>query len=99
MHTDRIQFVLGTSVVLLATYLYSSEQDSSHRPPPIRIQQSTESPLRVNIPEREQKELAIKLPTTPLKVEEGLSTSRPSSPGQRSKRKGDSPGYFTQHLD
>jgi hypothetical protein len=93
------QFVLGTSIVLFATYLYSVQELTKPRPPPIRIHNYENLTLDREAEENDRKDLSIKLPSTPLKIEEALSTSRPASPNQKHKRKGENAGYFTKHLD
>ncbi|ERF74172.1 hypothetical protein EPUS_03362 [Endocarpon pusillum Z07020] len=92
-------FVLGTSVVLLATYLYSYQELKRPRPPPIRIHSYEKTTIDRDPKEDAGRDLSIKLPLTPLKIEAALSTSRPASPNQQHKRKGESGTYFTKHLD
>ena len=92
--------MIGTSVVLFATYLYSSQEISKPRPPPIRIHSYEKTTIDRDAEEADRKDLSIKLPLTPLRTEEALSTSRPASPNQKHKRKGgETAGYFTKHLD
>lgn len=87
--------MIGTTVVLLATYLYSSLD--RHVPPPVRIHNYEKTTIgretvEVEIP-------SLKVPTTPMKSE-GLSTSRPSSPMEHHARVGSARGYFAaKHRD
>lgn len=93
--TSSGQFLIGTTVVLLATYLYSSLD--RHIPPPIHIHSYEKTTIG-----RETSEVAepsLKVPTTPMKSE-GLSTSRPSSPMGHHTRVGSARGYFAaKHRD
>ena len=87
----RIQFLTGTSVVIFATYLYNSAHERAS-PPPIQIhnyEKTTidEQELRENDP-------PLRLPTTPLKGSEGLSSSRPGSPKGHHSRVGSARAYF-----
>ena len=91
------QFLLGTAVVLLATYLYNVSSDApgfltrSTRPPPINITSPVDGRFEKPFDDRA---FAIKLPLTPLK-EEAISTSRPGSPLKHHTRKGSARGdYF-----
>lgn len=99
--SDKWKFVIGTSIVLLATYLYSIRETSKPLPPPpIRIDSYENIIIDRDAEEGNRKELSIKLPSTPLKIEEALSTSRPASPNPKYKRKGgESVGHFPNHLD
>lgn len=84
-----VQFLLGTAAVLAATYLYGEPSTGypwhaqakmqGGRPPPIRIDSYEKDALGPVSPPRE---ISIKLPTTPFLTDAGLSTSRPTSPGQ-----------------
>lgn len=82
------QFFLGTTLVLLSTFLYSYHDHhhvkphghSNSKPPPIRIN-SNEKPSLNTEDMGQSQDFSIKLPTTPLINEElGRSTSRPGSP-------------------
>ncbi|MCJ1274834.1 hypothetical protein MMC21_002632 [Puttea exsequens] len=90
--TDMIfgKFIVGTSIVIFSTYLYNSSPERSSRPPPVQIHGFEKT--TIDRPNRDAK-LNMKLPTTPLK-NEGLSTSRPSSPNGHHSRRGSSRGYF-----
>lgn len=99
LFTDLKQFVIGTLIVLFATYLYTAQDVTKHRPPPIRIHIYENTTIDIDPAEEDRKDLSIKLPSTPLKIEEALTTSRPATPNQKQKRKGESAGYFPKHLD
>ncbi|KAH8701664.1 putative UDP-galactose transporter [Talaromyces proteolyticus] len=91
-------FFMGAAVVLVATFLYSSQPSSipiKMRPPPIRIEtyeKGEDGSQLVSAPN----DFSIKLPTTPLLSAAGLSTSRPASPSySRVKSSENAPsGYF-----
>lgn len=87
-----VKFLLGTSTVLFATYLYNSGHDRAARSPPVEIHDYE----KTIIDKRRQHEngLPLKLPTTPLREQMGLSSSRPSSPGLHHSRAGSSRQYF-----
>lgn len=88
-----MQFLIGTAAVLVATYLYGEPSTGypfywqskiqNGRPPPIRIDsyekeiKGEKSPLTPS-----PQEVSIKLPATPFLSSAGLSSSRPTSPGQ-----------------
>lgn len=80
--------MIGTLVVLYATYLYNSEESrqQSLRIPPIDISASEKK-------EFDDRSFSIKVPTTPFK-ETGLTTSTPNSPALHHKKTGSSRGYF-----
>lgn len=80
----REQFIVGTSIVLYATYLYNSE-DQRNRPPVIKLSENEKTLI--------DRSFAIKLPSTPLK-ETALSTSTPNSPALHHMRTGSSREYF-----
>jgi len=94
--TATVNFVVGTAIVLSATYLYSVQENQRQRPPAIRIH-SYEKTTIDNFP-AEQPDISIKLPRTPLGHEAAMSTSRPGSPNHK-KRKSDNLGYFTKLND
>lgn len=89
-------FLFGTSVVLLATYLYSVQEYQGQRPPTIRIHSYEKT--TIDKTPLEQNDISIKLPKTPLTSEAAMTTSRPGSPNHK-KRKSDNLGYFTKHHD
>jgi hypothetical protein len=93
--TDPLQFLVGTSIVLIATYMYSKHEQAHSRPSPIQIHSYEMTAVDKSRPE--QHDMSISIPKTPLIVEEALSTSRPGSPNSRLKRKGEQLGYFTKH--
>jgi solute carrier family 35 (UDP-sugar transporter), member A1/2/3 len=91
-----MQFVIGTSIVLLATWMYSSHDlPNGGKPPRIEIQEYEKVP--VTSPS-EARDMSIRIPKTPLSSEESaIATSRPGSPSHK-KRKNDI-GYFTKAHD
>ncbi|KAI4136003.1 MAG: hypothetical protein LQ347_000180 [Umbilicaria vellea] len=94
--TLTTNFLVGTLIVVFATYLYNSEVGSI-RPPPIRIHSYEKTTIDTQ-PARLQEPL-LKLPTTPMKSE-ASSTSRPTSPTLHHTRHGSSRGYFAaKHRD
>jgi len=90
-------FLIGTSIVLFATYLYSMQEYARVRPPPIQIHSYEK--ITIDKSPTEQQDMSKMLPPTPLANEEALTTSRPGSPNSRFKRKGEHLGYFTKHHD
>ncbi|KAK7418080.1 UDP-galactose transporter Gms1 [Neonectria punicea] len=69
-------FILGTSFVLLSTYIYSSSERSIHRPPPIQIAKFERPAIeRVYTP---RGSAGARL--TPFDANIALTTSRPNSP-------------------
>ncbi|KAH7323050.1 putative UDP-galactose transporter [Stachybotrys elegans] len=79
-----ITFLIGTSFVMLATYLYSNSDRGIHRPPPIRIA-SFEKPLveKPHTPRLAPKHMPDRgrLTLDPFDVKGlGISSSRPNSP-------------------
>lgn len=88
-------FLIGTSIVLFATYLYNSSE-RSHRPPPIRIHSYEKT--TVDSLSTDEKDATQKKPATPVR-NEGHSSSRPGSPsGQR--RPGSARGFsMIKHQD
>lgn len=94
MKTNGIQFVVGTAIVLLSTYMYT-QQESQPRPPIIRID-SDQGKENITSP-TELKDASISIPKTPLSLDDTtITTSRPGSPAPHKKRKNDSLGYFTK---
>jgi UDP-sugar transporter A1/2/3 len=82
-----LQFLIGTIVVLVATFLYSSQPPSSRPaklwPPPIRIESYEKGKGDGHSGLSPPNDFSIKLPPTPLlsaTTGGGLSTSRPTSP-------------------
>ena len=88
---DLIQFMLGTAIVLSATYLYSASEKAPQRPTPIHITMEEKSPA-------ETRDMSITIPKTPLANQGSISSSRPGSPTGK-KRKGDGLGYFAKQND
>ena len=87
-----MQFLVGTAIVLAATWLYST-QDSSASPAPSVYIDGLEKPA-ILLPSNE-KDMSIPIPKTPLADEGGMATSRPGSPNPHKKRKNEV-GYFTK---
>lgn len=88
--------MLGSAIVLSATYLYSVSEKTRQRPPPVQIDgyektHGEKSPT-------EARDMSITIPKTPLANEGSISSSRPGSP-TRKKRKGENLGYFTKQHD
>jgi len=81
-------FVVGTAIVIFATYLYSSPDRTNNRPPPINIASYEKTTIDHGYTPREEKTL------NPLECikSAGLSTSRPSSPMRHHSRVGSSRG-------
>jgi hypothetical protein len=85
--------VVGSSIVLLATWLYNLEAARSQKSTAIKFQYEEVAPYQVP---SDANDMSIQIPRTPLTQEEtALATSRPGSPSHK-KRKGDSLGYFSK---
>ncbi|KAL8971705.1 MAG: hypothetical protein Q9197_003137 [Variospora fuerteventurae] len=89
--TGSTQFVLGTSVVLFATYLYNLRNRGS-RPAPLRIH-AYESTI-VDLKSAKGRSSPLKYPIDPLKTSQGKSSSRPNSPEGHYPRVASVGGYF-----
>jgi len=89
-------FVVGTAVVIFATYLYSSsDRKGRNRPPPISIASYEKTTIDNGYTPREERdEESLRLPLHHLEnvKSAGLSTSRPSSPMRHHSRVGSSRG-------
>lgn len=85
------KFMIGTSVVLFATYLYNFSPEREPPPPPIKIHDYEKTTVDRN--RKQENEAPRKGPRTPLKSA-GLSTSRPGSPDGHHFRTGSSRDYF-----
>ncbi|KAG9772224.1 hypothetical protein ABEF93_006123 [Exophiala dermatitidis] len=89
-------FLVGASIVMLATILYNTEEARVQQTPTIKV--FAEEKLASNAA-AEANDMSIQIPKTPLSHEEtALATSRPGSPSHK-KRKNESLGYFTKHHD
>ncbi|POR36706.1 UDP-N-acetylglucosamine transporter [Tolypocladium paradoxum] len=81
--TVTMTFLIGTSLVLLATYLYSVPERSLHRPPPVRIasfEKPTIVPLLTPLATPRTTDLA-RLNSDPFDARGlAMTTSRPNSP-------------------
>ncbi|TKA71093.1 hypothetical protein B0A55_08342 [Friedmanniomyces simplex] len=81
-------YLLGTSIVLVATYLYNTAPDDKARPPPIYItDEKSGEPSYFDL------ESVTTAGKSPLR-NEGLSTSRPSTPTYERRSKPKSPGVM-----
>lgn len=86
------QFVVGTGIVLLSTWMYTIQKEQV-RPPIIRV--GFESEKEKIISPSEVNDASISIPKTPLSMDDTtITTSRPGSPAPHKKRKNDSLGYF-----
>jgi len=73
------EFILGTSLVMLSTYLYSGPDRKRGRPPPINIINYEKTTIDATPKYVDETKLNLD-PLDSIKAV-GLSTSRPSSPG------------------
>ncbi|KAK2865061.1 hypothetical protein FQN49_003951 [Arthroderma sp. PD_2] len=98
-----INFILGTAIVLSAIYIFlpgmqSGKSTNGSRIPPIRIHAAEKSgkPSKIEIDDTSSppNDFSIKLPTTPLLSETGISTSRPNSPNRHHSRVHSSRGSY-----
>jgi len=94
-------FLLGTAIVLVATYIYCGDSNIAKsevrlRPPPIRIYSYEKSDTKTT--ENAQSppnDFSIKLPTTPLITEAAaITTSRPGSPSHHTRVNSSRGTYF-----
>ncbi|KAJ9614522.1 UDP-galactose transporter Gms1 [Cladophialophora chaetospira] len=91
---DDFQFLMGASIVLLATWVYNSEEGRQLRAPAIMLSQDEKTSLNGSAG---LNDMSIQIPRTPLVQEEtALATSRPGSPNHK-KRNKDTLGYFGKH--
>ncbi|KAB8296776.1 hypothetical protein EYC80_002193 [Monilinia laxa] len=92
-----LNFILGTSIVLFATWLYSGPERKRNRPPPINIASYEKTTIDNGFtPKYEEDRSSLTLdPLSGLKgpgAGASLSTSRPSSPMRHHSRSGSSRG-------
>ncbi|CAD6506044.1 BgTH12-06976 [Blumeria graminis f. sp. triticale] len=91
----NLNFLLGTSLVIYATYLYSSPDRNTPRSPPINIVSYEKTTIDENISARFQEDVK-KTGLCPDILDdlkpEGLSSSRPNSPMRHHSRGGNSTG-------
>ena len=73
------QFLLGTSIVIAATYLYSKPDFSTSRPPPIQIHDYEKTTIDTEAARAKLLPNGIKTPIIDLKGE-AKSSSRPATP-------------------
>lgn len=90
-------FVVGTAVVIFATYLYSGPERKRSRPPPINIASYEKTTIDNGYtPRYEEDRSSMQLPVVLDPLENikaaGLSTSRPNSPMRHHSRVGSSRG-------
>lgn len=90
MANERMQFVLGSLVVTIATVLYS-QRERRIPPAPIRIHDFEKT--TIDPKSAKERSTPMRHPVTPLR-NEGTSSSRPSSPSRHHSRLGSSKGYF-----
>ncbi|OCT48207.1 UDP-galactose transporter [Cladophialophora carrionii] len=89
-------FLIGASIVLLATWVYNSEEARQLQNPAITLNQDDKAALNGSAG---LNDMSIQIPKTPLLQEEtALATSRPGSPSHK-KRNKEALGYFTKHHD
>ena len=87
--------MIGTAIVLLSTYMYTVQGQSS-QPPTTNINSFSEKENFTSPTEPKDASISI-LPKTPLSLDDTMiTTSRPGSPAPHKKRKNDSAGYFTK---
>ena len=85
--------MIGTAVVIFATYLYSSTGRQRNRPPPINIASYEKTTIDNGFtPKYEEDRSKMTLDPLDGLKNAGLSTSRPSSPLRHHSRVGSSRG-------
>jgi UDP-sugar transporter A1/2/3 len=85
--------VVGTAVVIFATYLYSKPDRKWNRPPPINIASYEKTTIDNGMtPKYEEDRSRMTLVPLDGLRDTGLSTSRPSSPMRHHSRVGSSRG-------
>jgi solute carrier family 35 (UDP-sugar transporter), member A1/2/3 len=85
--------VVGTAVVIFATYLYSGPERQWNRPPPINIASYEKTTIDNGMtPKYEENRSRMTLDPLDSLRDTGLSTSRPSSPMRHHSRVGSSRG-------
>jgi drug/metabolite transporter (DMT)-like permease len=90
------QFLLGASTVLLATWVYNSEEARMLQIPKMPTIEDEKTMMGDH---QGMNDMSIQIPKTPLLQEEtALATSRPGSPS-RKKRNKENLGYFSKHHD
>lgn len=88
-----LNFVVGTAVVIFATYLYSGPDRKWNRPPPINIASYEKTTIDNGMtPKYEEDRFRMTLDPLDGLRDTGLSTSRPSSPMRHHSRMGSSRG-------
>ena len=93
--TNSAQFLLGTAIVIFATYLYSGPEHKRNRAPPINIASYEKTTIDdEGYPPKYEEERSRMMTLDPLENMKGagLSTSRPSSPLRHHSRVGSSRG-------
>ena len=87
------QFLVGTSVVIAATYLYSKSDHSSARPPPIQIHDYEKTTIDTESARAKAFPNGIRTPAADLKGE-AQSSSRPVTPLLHHSRSSSTLDYF-----
>ncbi|CZR57129.1 related to UDP N-acetylglucosamine transporter (Golgi UDP-GlcNAc transporter) [Phialocephala subalpina] len=85
-------FVIGTAVVIYATYLYSTQEKRRNRPPPINIASYEKTTIDNGYTPRLEEDKSSLLDPLETVRTAGLSTSRPASPLRHHSRVGSSRG-------
>ncbi|RMZ89442.1 hypothetical protein DV736_g3329, partial [Chaetothyriales sp. CBS 134916] len=92
--TLTTNFLCGTTIVLLATFVYSAHDGERPRSSPVQLREQ-EKELDASL--IEDRDVSIKIPKTPLILKQtALATSRPGSP-TRKKRKSDMGDFRATH--
>jgi hypothetical protein len=82
--------------VLLATWVYNTEEARQLQAPKMSLQQDEKASVDSSAPVND---MSIQIPRTPMLLEEkALATSRPGSPSHK-KRNKEALGYFTKLHD
>lgn len=93
--------MIGTAVVIFATYLYSGSERTRNRPPPINIASYEKTTIDNGYTPKFEEDRSRMLTLDPLEnvKSAGLSTSRPSSPMRHHSRVGSSRGKVFKRED
>ncbi|TVY83270.1 UDP-galactose transporter [Lachnellula suecica] len=88
-----LNFIVGTAIVIFATYLYNGPERNRNRPPPINIASYEKITIDNGLTPRFEEDRS-RMTLDPLEniKSAGLSTSRPSSPMRHHSRVGSSRG-------
>ncbi|KAL3419663.1 nucleotide-sugar transporter [Phlyctema vagabunda] len=86
-----LSFIVGTTIVIFSTYLYSGQDRKRNRPPPINIATYEKTTIDNGFtPKLEEDRSRMRLDPLDSLKSAGLSTSRPSSPMRHHSRVGSS---------